>query len=261
MDANLQTPLVEMKDISLAFGGLKAIDDASMDLYPGEVVGLLGHNGAGKSCLIKVLSGAYKRDSGQIFINGEEATINNPRDAKQYGIETVYQALALADNVDAASNLYLGRELLTRWGTLDDASMEAEARKVMGRLNPNFRRFKEPVTALSGGQRQSVAIARAIHFNARILIMDEPTAALGPAETAQVGELVKQLKAQGIGIFLISHDIHDVFDLADRVTVMKNGQIVGSGRVQDMTKDEVLGMIILGKCPPGAVPGPGAMAS
>ncbi len=259
MEESARTPLVEMKDISLAFGGLKAVDDASIDLYPGEVVGLLGHNGAGKSCLIKVLSGAYQRDAGRIYINGEEATINNPRDAKQYGIETVYQALALADNVDAASNLYLGRELLTRWGTLDDASMEAEARKVMGRLNPNFRRFKEPVTALSGGQRQSVAIARAIHFNARILIMDEPTAALGPAETAQVGELVKQLKAEGIGIFLISHDIHDVFDLADRVTVMKNGQIVGSGRVQDVTKDEVLGMIILAKCPPGAIPGPGAV--
>ena len=261
MDAQTRTPLVEMKDISIAFGGLKAVDDASVDLYPGEVVGLLGHNGAGKSCLIKILSGAYRRDSGHIFINGEEATINNPRDAKQYGIETIYQTLGLADNVDAASNLYLGRELLTRWGTLDDASMEAEARKVMGRLNPNFRRFKEPVIALSGGQRQSVAIARAIHFNARILIMDEPTAALGPAETAQVGELIKQLKADGIGIFLISHDIHDVFDLADRVAVMKNGQIVGSGRTQDMTKDEVLGMIILGKCPPGAIPGPGAMAS
>ena len=261
MDAQARTPLVEMKDISIAFGGLKAVDDASVDLHPGEVVGLLGHNGAGKSCLIKILSGACRRDSGHIFINGEEATINNPRDAKQYGIETIYQTLGLADNVDAASNLYLGRELLTRWGTLDDASMEAEARKVMGRLNPNFRRFKEPVTALSGGQRQSVAIARAIHFNARILIMDEPTAALGPAETAQVGELIKQLKAEGIGIFLISHDIHDVFDLADRVAVMKNGQIVGSGRTQDMTKDEVLGMIILGKCPPGAIPGPGAMAS
>ena len=261
MEANASPPLVEMKDISLAFGGLKAVDDASIDLHPGEVVGLLGHNGAGKSCLIKVLSGAYKRDAGQIFINGQEATINNPRDAKQYGIETVYQALALADNVDAASNLYLGRELRTRWGTLDDSSMEAEARKVMGRLNPNFRRFKEPVLALSGGQRQSVAIARAIHFNARILIMDEPTAALGPAETAQVGELIKQLKAEGIGIFLISHDIHDVFDLADRVAVMKNGQVVGTGPVSAMTKDEVLGMIILGKCPPGAIPGPGAMAS
>src|SRR5271163_245001 len=259
MDANPQTPLVEMKDISLAFGGLKAIDDASIDLYPGEVVGLLGHNGAGKSCLIKVLSGAYRRDSGQIFINGEEATINNPRDAKQYGIETIYQTLGLADNVDAASNLYLGRELLTRWGTLDDASMEAEARKVMGRLNPNFRRFKEPVIALSGGQRQSVAIARAIHFNARILIMDEPTAALGPAETAQVGELIKQLKAEGIGIFLISHDIHDVFDLADRVAVMKNGQVVGIAKTSDVTKDEVLGMIIMGKSPPGAIPGPGAI--
>src|SRR5580698_6926738 len=261
MDANPQIALVEMKDISLAFGGLKAIDDASIDLYPGEVVGLLGHNGAGKSCLIKVLSGAYKRDAGQIFINGQEATINNPRDAKQYGIETVYQALALADNVDAASNLYLGRELRTRWGTLDDASMEAEARKVMGRLNPNFRRFKDPVKSLSGGQRQSVAIARAIHFNARILIMDEPTAALGPQETRQVGDLIKQLKAEGIGIFLISHDIHDVFDLADRVTVMKNGQVVGAGPVTAMTKDEVLGMIILGKCPPGATPGPGAMAA
>ena len=259
MEAGTATPLVEMTNISLAFGGLKAVDHASIDLYPGEVVGLLGHNGAGKSCLIKVLSGAYPRDGGKIFINGEEAHINNPRDAKKYGIETVYQALALADNVDAASNLYLGREILTRWGTLDDSAMESEARKVMGRLNPNFRRFKEPVTALSGGQRQSVAIARAIHFNARILIMDEPTAALGPAETAQVGELIKQLKADGIGIFLLSHDIHDVFDLADRVAVMKNGQIVGTAKVSDVTKDEVLGMIILGKCPPGAIPGPGAM--
>ncbi len=259
MDANPQPPLVEMKDISLAFGGLKAVDHASIDLYPGEVVGLLGHNGAGKSCLIKVLSGAYPRDSGQIFINGEEAHIANPRDAKGYGIETIYQTLALADNVDADSNLYLGREIMTRWGTLDDSAMEHEARKVMARLNPNFRRFKDPVTALSGGQRQSVAIARAIHFNARILIMDEPTAALGPAETAQVGELIKQLKSEGIGIFLISHDIHDVFDLADRVTVMKNGRIVGAAKVKDVTKDEVLGMIILGKCPPGATPGPGAM--
>ena len=253
-----KTPLVEMKDISIAFGGIKAVDHASVDLYPGEVVGLLGHNGAGKSTLIKILSGAYPRDGGQIMINGEEVVINNPRDAKAYGIETIYQTLALADNVDAAANLFLGRELLTPWGTLDDAAMEAAARKVMGRLNPNFRRFKEPVKALSGGQRQSVAIARAILFNARILIMDEPTAALGPQETAQVGELIKQLKKEGIGIFLISHDIHDVFDLADRVTVMKNGQVVGHAKTTDVTKDEVLGMIILGKCPPGATPGPGA---
>ncbi len=141
---------------------------------------------------------------------------------------------------------------------LVNAAMESQTRQVMARLNPHFRRFKEPVKALSGGQRQSVAIARAIHFNARVLIMDEPTAALGPAETQQVADLVLQLKKEGIGIFLISHDIHDVFGLADRVSVMKNGKLVGSANVQDVTQDEVLGMIILGKCPPGATPGPGA---
>jgi D-xylose transport system ATP-binding protein len=254
-------PLVELKNISISFGGIHAVDDASIELHKGEVVALLGHNGAGKSTLIKVLSGAYKRDAGTILVNGEEAIISNPRDAKKYGIETIYQTLALADNVDAAANLFLGRELRTKWGTLDDVAMESEARKVMGRLNPRFQRFKEPVIKLSGGQRQSVAIARAIYFDARILIMDEPTAALGPQESAQVGELVKQLKTEGIGIFLISHDIHDVFDLADRVCVMKNGQVVGTARTQDVTKDEVLGMIILGKCPPGAVPGPGALAT
>ena len=260
MDAQTTT-LVDLKNISISFGGVHAVDEASIDLHEGEVVALLGHNGAGKSTLIKILSGAYKRDSGDIYIRGEEATINNPRDAKKYGIETIYQSLALADNVDAAANLFLGRELRTAWGTLDDVAMENQARKVMGRLNPRFERFKEPVKSLSGGQRQSVAIARAILFNARILIMDEPTAALGPQETAQVGELIKQLKADGIGIFLISHDIHDVFDLADRVCVMKNGQVVGSARTQDVSKDEVLGMIILGKVPPGALPGPGAMES
>jgi D-xylose transport system ATP-binding protein len=256
---NHGTPLVELHDISIAFGGIKAVDGASLSLYPGEVVGVLGHNGAGKSTLIKVLSGAYKRDSGQINIEGKEVKIDNPRDAKALGIETIYQTLALADNVDAAANLYLGRELKTAFGTLDDVAMEAETRKVMHRLNPNFRRFKEPVSKLSGGQRQSVAIARAIHFNARILIMDEPTAALGPQETAQVGELIKQLKADGIGIFLISHDLHDVFDLADRLVVMKNGKVVGAASTKDVTHDEVLGMIIAGKCPKGAIPGPGAM--
>jgi D-xylose transport system ATP-binding protein len=252
-------PLAEMRDISIAFGGIKAVDHASLELYEGEVVALLGHNGAGKSTLIKILSGAYQRDQGEIYINGEKAMIDNPRDAKRYGIETIYQTLALADNVDAAANLFLGREIRTKWGTLDDVAMEAAAREVMGRLNPNFRRFKEPVKKLSGGQRQSVAIARAIHFNANILIMDEPTAALGPQETQQVADLTLQLKKQGIGIFLISHDIHDVFDLADRVAVMKNGRIVGTAKVEDVSKDEVLGMIILGRCPPGAVPGPGAL--
>ena len=160
-----------------------------------------------------------------------------------------YQTLALADNLDAASNLFLGRELVSPIGFVDDDAMEAETRKIMGRLNPNFHKFKDPVSALSGGQRQSVAIARAVYFNARILIMDEPTAALGPHETQMVSELIAQLKAEGIGIFLISHDIHDVMELCDRASVMKNGQLVGTVDVGDVTDDDLLGMIILGKHP------------
>ncbi|MFN3723527.1 MAG: ATP-binding cassette domain-containing protein [Paracoccaceae bacterium] len=249
MTTNKGTPMVEMRDISISFGGIKAVDHVSIDLHPGEVVGLLGHNGAGKSTLIKCLSGAYHMDAGQIFINGEKVEINNPRDARHYNIETIYQTLALADNLDAASNLFLGRELVTAAGFVDDAQMEAETRKIMARLNPNFRKFNVPVSALSGGQRQSVAIARAVYFNARILIMDEPTAALGPQETQMVAELIQELKRQGLGIFLIEHDIHAVMDLCDRAVVMKNGQRVGTVNVGDVTDDDILGMIIMGKKP------------
>jgi D-xylose transport system ATP-binding protein len=242
-------PLVEMRNIRVAFGGVHAVEDVTVDLYPGEVVGLVGGNGAGKSTLIRTLSGAHPADSGQILISGQPVDIKNPRDAKTYGIETIYQTLALADNVDAAANVFLGRELRSRFGSLDDAAMESATRKVMGRLNPRFKNFKVAVKSLSGGQRQSVAIARAVHFNAKILIMDEPTAALGPAETAQVRDLVVQLKAEGIGIFLISHDIHDVFDLSDRISVMLQGKLVGTVDKEKVTKDEVLAMIIMGKQP------------
>ncbi|MCB1352137.1 MAG: sugar ABC transporter ATP-binding protein [Rhodobacteraceae bacterium] len=243
------TPLVEMRDIQLAFGGIQAVDHVTVDLYPGEVVGLLGHNGAGKSTLIKCLSGAYQADAGEIFVNGEKATITNPRDARRYNIETIYQTLALADNLTAAQNLFLGRELTTAAGFVDDGAMEAETRKIMSRLNPNFQKFSAPVKALSGGQRQSVAIARAVYFNAKILIMDEPTAALGPQETQMVAELIEELKRQGLGIFLIEHDIHSVMKLCDRASVMKNGQLVGTVDVKDVTDDDILGMIILGKKP------------
>jgi D-xylose transport system ATP-binding protein len=251
--ANTGTPLVEMRDISIAFGGIKAVDHVTIDLYAGEVVGLLGHNGAGKSTLIKCLSGAYKADAGEIFINGEKAEINNPRDARAYNIETIYQTLALADNLNAASNLFLGREIVSAGGFLDDSAMEAETRKIMARLNPNFRKFNVPVSALSGGQRQSVAIARAVYFNARILIMDEPTAALGPHETQMVAELIQELKKQGLGIFLIEHDIHSVMKLCDRAVVMKNGQRIGAVNVNEVTDEDILGMIIMGKKPPQAV--------
>ncbi|HEX5013521.1 MAG TPA: ATP-binding cassette domain-containing protein [Candidatus Limnocylindrales bacterium] len=242
-------PIIEMRNIRVAFGGVHAVDGVSVDLKPGEVIGLVGGNGAGKSTLMRVLSGAHPADSGEILVDGNPVSITNPRDAKALGIETIYQTLALADNTDAAANVFLGRELRTRLGNLDDAAMESATRKVMGRLNPRFRNFKVPVMSLSGGQRQSIAIARAIHFNARVLIMDEPTAALGPAETAQVHELVAQLKSEGIGIFLISHDIHDVFDLADRITVMLQGKLVATVDKTAVTKDEVLAMIIMGKKP------------
>jgi D-xylose transport system ATP-binding protein len=242
-------PLVELRNINVSFGGVHAVQDVTIDLYPGEIVGLVGGNGAGKSTLIKTLSGAQKPDTGEIYIDGELVTIHGPMDAKQLGIETIYQTLALAENIDTPGNVFLGRELLTPVRTLDDSAMEDATRKVMKRLNPRFLNFKVPVQSLSGGQRQSVAIAKAVQFNARILIMDEPTAALGPAETDVVRDLVRQLKAEGIGIFLISHDIHDVFDLADRISVMLQGNLVGTVKKDDVTMDEVLAMIIIGKKP------------
>ena len=249
MTVEAGTPIVEMRAISVAFGGVRAVDNASIDLHAGEVVGLVGGNGAGKSTLMRALSGAHRADSGEILIDGRPRTITNPRDAKAFNIECIYQTLGLADNIDAPANVFLGRELTSWWGGLDDGAMEDATRRVMARLNPNFTRFTTPVVSLSGGQRQAVAIARAVHFNARIMIMDEPTAALGPAETAQVRDLIRQLKAEGIGIFLISHDIHDVFDLSDRISVMYHGRIVDTVRREDVTTDDVLGMIILGKRP------------
>jgi D-xylose transport system ATP-binding protein len=249
MTAVAAPPIVEMRGINVAFGGVHAVRDVTIDLKAGEVVGLVGGNGAGKSTLMRVLSGARPADSGEILVDGKPVSITNPRDAKFYNIETIYQTLALADNVDAPGNVFLGREITTRMGSLDDSSMESETRKVMGRLNPNFTNFTMPVRSLSGGQRQAVAIARAVHFNARVMIMDEPTAALGPAETAQVRNLIRQLKDEGIGIFLISHDIHDVFDLSDRISVMYHGHIVDTVAKESVTPDEVVSMIILGKRP------------
>lgn len=242
-----RTPLVEMRNMNVAFGGVHAVENVTVDLFPGEVVAIVGGNGAGKTTLIRCLSGAHPGDSGEILIDGKRASINNPRDAKALGVETIYQTLALAENQNAPSNMFLGREIRTRWGTLDDSAMENEFRTVMARLNPKFLNFRVPVQSLSGGQRQSIAIAKAVYFNARIIIMDEPTAALGPAETAQVGELIRQLKSEGIGIFLISHDIHDVFDLADRIAVMHTGNLVGVVDKASVTKDQVLAMIIMGK--------------
>ncbi|WP_380058140.1 ATP-binding cassette domain-containing protein [Falsihalocynthiibacter sp. SS001] len=244
-----RTPLVEMSDIYKRFGGIHAVEGVSTDLYPGEVVGVLGHNGAGKSCLMRILSGAMKANEGTIRVNGELADLQTPQDAKKYGIETIYQNLALANHLDAAANLFLGRELKTRFGNLDEARMHAETKDALRQLNPNFKNLKDPVAKLSGGQRQVIAIARAIYFQAKVLIMDEPTAALGPSETAMVADLTRRLKAEGIGIFLISHDMHDVFELCDRVMVMNKGRNVGAFKIEDVNKDDILSLIIKGSLP------------
>ena len=251
MDADKPTAAVSLRGIHKAFGGVHAVQDVSLDLYPGEVVAVLGHNGAGKSTLMKMLAGVFPIDSGEILVQGQPAPIRSPADAQALGIETIHQTLALADNLDAVANLFLGREWLTAWRTLDDLRMDARAREVFARLNPNFSNLHVPVRRLSGGQRQVVAISRALLFNARILVMDEPCAALGPEETAMVGQLIRRLKAEGVAIFLISHDLHDVFALADRLCVMKNGRRVGTYARADVDEDDVLGMIIAGKPPAG----------
>jgi len=249
--APLEAPLIELRNVSKAFGGVHAVDDVSLQLNRGEVLGLLGHNGAGKSTLIKILSGVFPADSGEVFVRGRQVDIRSTRDAKLLKIETIYQTLALSENLDAVANLFLGREMTSFLGFMDEVAMESAARATLARMKLNLPGLDRVVSDLSGGQRQAVAIARAVHFNAEILVMDEPTAALGPEETAKVGELIRELAAQGIGIILISHDIHDVFILADRLLVMRNGRTVGTVRTADVTEDEALAMIIAGSLPAG----------
>ena len=228
------TPLVEFRNIVKTFGGVHAVENVSLDLGEGEVLGLLGHNGAGKSTLIKILSGVFTADSGEIRFAGRPVAIRSTRDAKSLGIETIYQTLALSENLDAVANLFLGRELAGWFGFMDEEAMEEETQTTLQRLRLRLPHLSNLVASLSGGQRQAVAIARAIHFNAKVLIMDEPTAALGPEETQKVGALISELSRQGIGIILISHDINDVFDLASRLAVMKNGRLVGTVRTADV---------------------------
>ena len=238
--AATRTPLVDMRNINVAFGGVHAVRNVSLDLYPGEVVGLVGGNGAGKSTLTKVLSGAQVADSGEIYVDGQKATITNPRDAKVYGIECIYQTLALADNLDAPANLFLGRELTTRLGNLDDDRMEDATRKVMGRLNPNFQRFNMAVKSLSGGQRQAVAIARAIYWQAKVVLMDEPTAALAVMERDRVIAHARELAAHGTGVIYIGHNLTEILKVADRILVMHQGRGVHVTRSTDTTQEKLI---------------------
>jgi D-xylose transport system ATP-binding protein len=238
-----------MRGICKRFGGVQALDHAELILRPGEIHALVGDNAAGKSTLIKVLSGAEIMDEGTILFEGRLVQIREPRDAKALGIETVYQDLALADNLDVPANVFLGRELV-RAGVarflLDLRRMEREARTLLDRLKIWLPNLRLPVRNLSGGQRQSVAVARCIYFNARVVILDEPTAALGVAETAKLHELVRDLRSHGLAVVMISHNLNHVFGVSDRITVMKTGRTVGTRVVAQTSQAEIVRMIMTG---------------
>lgn len=248
-NSSASKPLVEMRGIHKRYGGVHALQGADLTIYPAEIHGLLGDNAAGKSTLIKILSGAVTRDSGDILFDGKPAHIANPRDAKALGVETVYQDLALADNLDVASNLFLGREIchggLGR-PFLNVRRMEKEAVSLLDRLRINIPDIKQRVHNMSGGQRQCVAIARSVYFNARVIILDEPTAALGVHETEKVFTLVREMRSQGHSVLMISHNLNHVFEVCDRVTVMKTGRVAGTRAIGETDKEEVITMIMTG---------------
>jgi len=238
-----QTPLVEMRDISIAFGGIKAVDDVTVDLHPGEVVGLLGHNGAGKSTLIKTISGINQMDDGEYRFDGQPVQVNTPQAATALGIATVYQDLALCDNLDVVANLWLGREELSGTRTLDETSMEQEATRVLRRLAVRIPSVRTQVASLSGGQRQSVAIARSMLGEPKVVLLDEPTAALGVAQTAQVLDLIRTLRDHGLAVVVISHNLADVFQVADTIVVLRLGRQVGVLDAKETSSDEVVATI------------------
>ena len=240
--------MLEVRSLTKRFGGLVAVDHMDMQVYPGEVVGLLGDNGAGKSTLIKMVSGVYHPDEGRIFFQGEEVKMGSPMDALELGIETLYQDLALAENLDAYSNIFLGREqtkpFLGFIQVLDHDSMREESKKVLERLEIEIPSLENQIKTLSGGQRQAVAIGRSIYWNAKLLILDEPTAALGVHEQRKVLDLVRLLRSQNIPIIIISHQLYDIFSVTDRLVIMRRGKKVAERLTKDTTPDEVVGLII-----------------
>jgi D-xylose transport system ATP-binding protein len=235
-----------MKGISKSFGAVRALTDVDFEVYAGEVVALVGDNGAGKSTLIKCLAGVHAADTGTISIDGREVKIHTPTDATRLGVETVYQDLALCDNLDIVQNMFLGREIadVHGYGALSELEMEKESLGVLDTLRvTTIQSVRQAVASLSGGQRQSVAISRAVMWKAKIVILDEPTAALGVAQTAQVLELIRQLRDQGLGVVVISHNLHEVFEVADRIVVLRLGRRVATFRHDETTPEEVVGAI------------------
>jgi D-xylose transport system ATP-binding protein len=229
MSESARMPILQMRHISKRFGAVQALFDVDFEVYLGEVVALVGDNGAGKSTLIKTIAGAYRPDSGEYIFDGREVSVNSPREATDLGIETVYQDLALCDNLDVVANLYLGREQVRPLApglvrSIDEVLMEQEALRVIRDLHVRIPSVRVPIAALSGGQRQSVAVARAVMWNSKVVLLDEPTAALGVEQTRQVKELIRRLRERGLGVVVISHNLADVFDISDRIIVLRLGR-------------------------------------
>ncbi len=242
------TPLLECRNVSKAFGAVQALYRVDFEVMPGEVMALVGDNGAGKSTLIKGIAGIYPYDEGEIFVEGKRVSIHGPRDAAKLGIEIVYQDLALADNLDVVANMFLGRERIRSGVVLDESSMETSARETLDGLSvTTLRSVRQAVAGLSGGQRQSVAVAKAVMWNSRVVILDEPTAALGVAQTRQVLNLVRRLAEKDLGVAIISHNLHDVFECADRITVLRLGQKVGLFETAKTNQEEIVHAITAGK--------------
>ncbi len=243
-----RTPVLQLRQISKRFGAVQALSDVDFEVYSDEVVALVGDNGAGKSTLVKTIAGAYRPDSGDYIFNGQRAWISKPSDATALGVETVYQDLALCDNLDVVSNLFLGREDGTRFGpafadVLDEVEMERRATTVLKELHVRIPSVRTQIANLSGGQRQSVAVARAVMWNSKVVLLDEPTAALGVEQTQQVKELIKRLRSRGLGVVVISHNLADVFEVSDRIIVMRLGRRVATFETANTTSTEVIAAI------------------
>ena len=241
------TPLLQLQNITKTFGSVQALDDVDFEVRAGEVMALVGDNGAGKSTLVKCVAGTHSADSGEVLFEGREVHIHSPKDAARLGIEVVYQDLALCDNLDVVQNMYLGREA-QRFQILNEATMEHHTASTLKTLAvTTIKSIRQPVATLSGGQRQSVAVARAVMWNSKLVILDEPTAALGVAQTEQVLALVNRLGEQGLGVILISHNLHDVFETADRITVLRLGRTVGVYERRTTTQQAVVEAITAGQ--------------
>jgi ABC-type sugar transport system ATPase subunit len=244
----MNQPLLEVKEVHKRFGGTHASRGVSMNLYPGEVLALAGDNGAGKSTLIKMIAGVNAPDSGEIIYQGQSITGKSPQEVRDLGIETIYQDLALADNLDVGVNLFLGRERMTRAlgfiPVLDRKAMREEAKRALKDLGIVVNDLTIPVRYLSGGQRQAIAISRAVYWNAKLLIMDEPTAALGVPEQREVKDLIQRLKKQGVGIIFISHNLNDIFEVSDRIVVLERGRKAGERLISETNEDEVVKLMM-----------------